>query len=56
MITTYDIATVTCRTAGCGNGDIGISVYRRPAGQVRCGVCNNLITDIVKTGQIDLDE
>jgi ribosomal protein S27E len=56
MITTYDIATVTCRKAGCGNQNIGLSVYRRPSGEVLCGVCQTYITDIVKTGQIDLDE
>jgi len=56
MITTYDIATVTCRQAGCENSNIGISVYKRPAGKVACGVCTKPITDVVKTGQIELDE
>lgn len=52
----YDVATVTCRSAGCVNGNVGISVYRRPNNKVVCGVCGNVITDIVKTGTVTLDE
>jgi ribosomal protein S27E len=56
MITTYDVATVTCKKSGCGNRNISISVYKRPGNTVVCGVCNTVITDVVKTGTIDLDE
>jgi ribosomal protein S27E len=53
---TYDIANVTCRTGGCSNANITLSVYRRSGGVVLCGVCGNQITEIAKTGQIDLAE
>ncbi len=56
MIAVYDIANVTCKKAGCGNRNITLSVYRRPGGKVICGVCASSITDVVKTGEISLDE
>lgn len=52
---TYDIADVTCRTDGCGNANLTLSVYRRDGGLVVCGVCGNNISDITKTGEIELE-
>jgi len=56
MIVIYDVADVTCRKAGCGNSNVTLSVYRRSGGDVICGVCESYITDIVKTGEVSLDE
>ena len=53
---TYDIANVACHTEGCANKDVVLSVYRRPGGLVVCGVCGQQITDVTKTGEIQLDE
>lgn len=40
--------TVTCRTAGCDNGDILIDITVEDAEPiVICGVCSVTITDIV---------
>ena len=53
---TYDIANVCCHTPGCANAEVTLSVYRRANGLVLCGVCGNEITDVTKTGEIELDE
>ena len=52
---TYDISNVTCKTQGCNNLDVTLSVYRRPGNIVMCGVCEKNITQISKTGQIELE-
>lgn len=49
----YVLATVTCRTPGCGNLDYPAEVYLpAPADEaaVGCGVCGKPITDIVLAG------
>ena len=56
MIVTYDVSNVVCRTAGCGNEGVTLSVNRRPGGRVICGVCGSDITEITKTGEIEFDE
>lgn len=39
--------TVTCRTEGCGNGDIAIAVLAPIVDpSFMCGVCSQPITDI----------
>lgn len=52
---TYDIADVVCRTSGCANANLTLSVYRRAGGLVVCGVCGNNISEITKTGEVELE-
>lgn len=40
-------AVATCHTAGCGNGEIAITVETVAGATVTCGVCGELITDVV---------
>ena len=56
MIVTYDVSDVVCRTEGCENEGVTLSVNRRPGGRVVCGVCVSDIAEITKTGEIEMDE